>query len=133
MATFSSNAVLMAPHYPYPSITAGLTSPFRRLRFFEPVLPFRSRMLYNNNMYTLAGVAAERLRQESWEDLTRRYIFEPLDMTSSDFMHQSNWDGNFAVPYTRINGAREEVPRDFFRLVCSQVSQIRKTIHIHQK
>ncbi len=87
----------------------------RRLRFFEPVVPFRSEYLYTNNMYVLAGAVAETLEEDTWENLIMRYIYEPLEMASSSFVDVLDWDNSqAAVPYTSSNGYREEAPRELF-------------------
>lgn len=56
---------------------------FRRLPHLKPAVPFRSEMLYNNTMYTIAGHIEERISGISWEGMVRQWILEPLGMTSS--------------------------------------------------
>ncbi len=49
----------------------------------EPRSEFRSQYLYNNVMYTAAGVAAGEAAHSDWDTLVRERIFQPLRMTSS--------------------------------------------------
>lgn len=45
--------------------------------------------MYNNQMYALAGIVAERLAGgKPWHQLIRQYVFEPLNMTSSTFVSE---------------------------------------------
>ena len=41
--------------------------------------------IYSNAGYTTAGVIAELITGESWEDLLRKELFEPLSLTSAGF------------------------------------------------
>ena len=38
---------------------------------------------YSNDGFGLAGLMLETVLQESWEELVRKHIFEPLGMTNS--------------------------------------------------
>jgi CubicO group peptidase (beta-lactamase class C family) len=44
-----------------------------------------TKFLYSNLGYTLAGAVAERVGGQSWEDLMREIVFNPLRMTSCGF------------------------------------------------
>lgn len=75
----------------HPDRTYGGTPGEQRAAFLadalvqEPVgTPGRS-CLYSNAGYALAGYMAERVSGESWEQLVRRVVFEPLGMASSGF------------------------------------------------
>lgn len=38
--------------------------------------------------------------QDTWENLTRKYIFNPLGMSSTDFTHEADMTkDNIAIPY----------------------------------
>ena len=54
----------------------------------KPIMPFRSEFKYNNLMYGLLTYVTEVIGGDSWENLMRQHIFEPLGMVSSDFTHQ---------------------------------------------
>ena len=58
------------------------------MRFLEPNKEFRSEFKYNNLMYGLLTHVTEVLGGDSWENLMKRHIFQPLGMTSSDFTHE---------------------------------------------
>jgi CubicO group peptidase (beta-lactamase class C family) len=44
-----------------------------------------SKYLYSNLGYVVAGAMAERAAGDSWEELMRKFVFEPLGMTSAGF------------------------------------------------
>ena len=52
---------------------------------WPPAVPPGEQFLYSNAGYVIAGVMAERVTGELWEDLMRQRLFEPLGMTSAGF------------------------------------------------
>src|SRR6476469_2559946 len=56
-----------------------------RIRFLEPNAELRQRWQYNNFMFLVQGVLAEKLYGRKWEALVKEKIFDPLAMSSSDF------------------------------------------------
>lgn len=50
-----------------------------------PEAPHGKKFIYSNEGYAIAGAIIERVTGESWEDLMRERIFEPLGMTSAGF------------------------------------------------
>merc|ERR1712018_478335 len=83
----------------------------RSLRYHAPIADFRTRFIYNNFLYAAAGYTAEILagqrnkKHESWSDLTRIFILDPLGMNNTHFIGESTKTGvflnqSFARPYT---------------------------------
>jgi CubicO group peptidase (beta-lactamase class C family) len=58
---------------------------FDRLRYLEPNKDFRTFFQYQNLMYLTAGYLIGKLSDSSWEAFVRERIFEPLEMTNSNF------------------------------------------------
>jgi CubicO group peptidase (beta-lactamase class C family) len=56
---------------------------FARLRFLEPSRDFRAEFQYNNLMYLTAGVLAETVAGQTWEDLVRQRILGAARMSST--------------------------------------------------
>ena len=54
-----------------------------RMRYLEPGSSFREKYLYNNAGFFIAGEAAARVDNRSWENLTDARIIRPLGMTRS--------------------------------------------------
>ena len=76
------------------------------LRYLEPNRPPRTTFQYNNQCYVLAGRVLERLSGESFEELLRTRILEPLGMSRTRFFIEDlEEDGNRAVGYGRPDGS----------------------------
>lgn len=77
----------------YASLAQRLAGPERGQRAdalstflsLAPVVKPGTEMRYSNAGYTVAAVFAERAADQSWEDLVRLRVFEPLGMTSARF------------------------------------------------
>ena len=82
------------------------------MRYHKPEYQFRTKFIYNNYMYTLGGVVAEVLERESWEELTRTRLLEPLGMTSSGFLSDVRMTDKIARSYTLVDGKYVEVSRN---------------------
>lgn len=87
------------------------------LRYHKPEAAFRTHFLYNNHMYALAGYVAEVLEGESWEQLVRRRILEPLDMTSTRFVSEvvDSQPNRLAASYGFLDGQFRPVDIDFLQ------------------
>jgi CubicO group peptidase (beta-lactamase class C family) len=51
----------------------------------KPAHPPGTKFAYSNVGYTIAGAMAEKATSESWEDLVKREVFEPLELTGAGF------------------------------------------------
>jgi CubicO group peptidase (beta-lactamase class C family) len=79
---------------------------YGRLRFLEFNRTFRQRWQYNNLMVMTAGVLAERVTGQSWEDLVRQRIFLPLGMARSNFSVAGIVRADdYALPYDEHTGS----------------------------
>lgn len=56
----------------------------QRVQYMEPSEPLRRKWQYNNFMYLLQGVVAEKITGKSWEDNIREKFFKPLGMNNSN-------------------------------------------------
>ncbi|MBN2409078.1 MAG: serine hydrolase [Candidatus Aminicenantes bacterium] len=84
---------------------------FDRLRYLEPSKDFRAVWQYQNLMYMTAGHLVGVLSQSSWEDFTRKRIFEPLGMTSSGFsIEDMKAAPDHSLPYAEKKDKVEEIP-----------------------
>ena len=55
-----------------------------RIEYHQPVTTIRNKFYYNNFMFMLQGVVAERITNKSWEENIRESIFKPLGMERSN-------------------------------------------------
>jgi CubicO group peptidase (beta-lactamase class C family) len=82
----------------------------QRSRLTELVLAQRpasapgSKMAYSNNGYAILGAAAEQVTGETWENLMRQRLFEPLGMTTAGFGPPGRADAVDA-PWGHVGGA----------------------------
>jgi CubicO group peptidase (beta-lactamase class C family) len=56
----------------------------QRMQYMEPSEPLRRKWQYNNFMFMLQGLVAEKLTGKSWEDNISQKLFEPLGMNNSN-------------------------------------------------
>ena len=56
----------------------------QRVKYMEPSEPLRSKWQYNNFMFMLQGVVAEKLTGKLWEDNIRERLLQPLGMNNSN-------------------------------------------------
>ena len=64
--------------------TFSKDSLIKRIEYHKPFTTIRNKYWYNNFMFLVQGVIAERITGESWEDNIREMIFEPLEMKRSN-------------------------------------------------
>ena len=60
----------------------------QRIKYMEPTAPLRQTWQYNNFMFLVQGMIAEKLSGKSWEKNVKEKIFAPLGMTHSNFSIQ---------------------------------------------
>lgn len=63
--------------------TDSRDSMMRRIQYMEPTEPIRQKWQYNNFMFLLQGMVAEKMSGKSWEQNIKEKIFTPLGMTAS--------------------------------------------------
>jgi CubicO group peptidase (beta-lactamase class C family) len=82
-----------------------------RMRFHEFEAPFRSRYVYSNAMYTVAGELIPAITGMSWDEFLRTRIFTPLGMQRSNTsVAQTGADGNAASPHQEFDGVVRPIP-----------------------
>lgn len=87
----------------------------KRVQYMEPSAGLRERWQYNNFMFLMQGVIAEKLTGKSWEANINEHFFGPLGMKTSNF---SIWDGksaDFAKGY-RSDESDQIEPMDYYRI-----------------
>ncbi|HQT22083.1 MAG: hypothetical protein B7X86_03270 [Sphingobacteriales bacterium 17-39-43] len=84
-----------------------------KISFMKPSLGFREGYIYNNNMYTLAGLAIEAVSGKSWEENVHERIFKPLEMNSSGFTGVGARPENHSLSYFEAEGTGKLTARTF--------------------
>jgi CubicO group peptidase (beta-lactamase class C family) len=87
----------------------------QRIQYMEPSAPWRQTWQYNNWMFLLQGVIAEKIYGKTWEELVTEKIFAPLGMRSSNF---APWDGNYPDLAKAYRTDDEDLiqPMDYYRI-----------------
>lgn len=71
-----------------------------RLAYLEPTARFRSKFQYSNLMFVAAGHVAEVATGQTWEQLVRRRVLEPLGMGRTAFsLEEARGLDDVALPY----------------------------------
>jgi len=84
---------------------------FNRLSFLEPSHNFRTVFQYQNQMIMTAGYLVGELSHSTWEEFTRKRIFEPLGMTSSSFsIEDMKAVADHSLPYGEKKDKVVEIP-----------------------
>ncbi len=78
---------------------------------------FRTKMMYNNFMYGLAGCIAEKLTGDTWENLIKDRFFDILGMKDAVFIDKVKDEdmANFAKPHMTIKGQLQQIDTDVHR------------------
>lgn len=84
----------------------------RGLAFLEPEYGFRSGYAYDNLLYVVAGEVAAAAGGASYEELTRREVFEPLGLGCRVGEWRSVEVDNVAQPHRRLGAANVVVRAD---------------------
>ena len=87
----------------------------RRMRFLRPFASPRSRYMYNNNAYMVAGLVVQSASGMPWGEFVRRRILEPLGMRGTLTGFQGlDARGNVATPHLEVNDTVRPIAyRDF--------------------
>ena len=81
------------------------------IRNMDASMNFRSKALYNNVVYSVAGHVVEQLGAGgSWELLLRELVLDPLNMTETSFYHARDHPDKFAQPYVHPHGMHSAWP-----------------------
>lgn len=74
----------------------------RRLKYLDPVSPFRSTAAYQNTLFLVAAEVLESITGNSWERFVRERIFAPLDMQNTVILQsERKARSNIALPHIR--------------------------------
>ncbi len=82
-----------------------------RLPYLAMSHDFRSTFQYNNLMYMTAGYLAGEVSGQGWEQLVRKSILDPLQMSSTNFSDaESEKSVDHALPYSEHGGVAKRIP-----------------------
>ena len=91
-----------------------------KFRYLKAGAPIRTKMLYSNLMYMLAGYLIERVTGEKWSDFVRSRLLAPIGMNNTNFSVTENSQvENRALPYCLADGKIAEMPWEDIKAVGS--------------
>ena len=86
----------------------------KRLTYHEPATGVRQKWIYNNFMFLVQGVVAEKVTGKSWEDNIKEHIFEPLGMNRSNSVIEGLKNGENAAFGYKLDDKREVTKVDYY-------------------
>jgi len=101
------------PRHDFVWYGADLTSRdlYQRLRYLEPSAPLRGEWQYQNLMFMTAGLLAESVTGESWQDALRERILDPLQMGKATLsLEDLKQRADIAFPYAESPRGTRRVP-----------------------
>lgn len=82
---------------------------FRRFRYMEPACSFREKANYSNPGFVVAGMLAARLGGDTYENLIKKELFEPLSMKRSGVSAADHAKENVAEAHQLLPGGGSKV------------------------
>ncbi|MEN5088885.1 serine hydrolase [Sphingobacterium faecium] len=84
--------------------TPNRDSLMQRIKYMEPNVGLREKWQYNNYMFLLQGMIAEKITGKTWEQNIKEKLFIPLAMTRSNTsIYDMQKDSDASLPYTLKN------------------------------
>lgn len=81
------------------------------VQYLPPSAQFRETFLYNNILYSIAGYAAARLNNSSWEESIDQMLFQPLEMNETQFEIPSDENSDdYAIGFIHQAGFHNPLP-----------------------
>lgn len=82
-----------------------------KLKYLSPSADLRARFQYQNLMYMSAGMLAEEITGQSWEQLIQTRFFGPLGMNRSNAsLAELQTDPNHALPHRKKGESVQRIP-----------------------
>lgn len=110
--------------------TASPKDVIKTMRYHDMEAPFRSRYVYSNVMYSVAGEVVAAVSGMSWGDFMQQRLFTPLQMNRSNtsITHFQSADDNIARPHQWIDGELVRIPWRNFDNVAASAS-VNSSVH----
>jgi len=88
---------------------------FRKLQYMEPKVPLRTTFLYNNLMYAAVGYLIELQTGQTWEQVVRERLMQPLEMKDSLFtVAEMTKQADIGVGYTERRDSFELYNKPYY-------------------
>lgn len=85
-----------------------------KIAYMRPQFGFREGYIYNNMMFSTAGLVLEQVTGMSWEEIIRQKIFTQLGMSASCFTaDEMKTYGNYSLSYFETDSTKKLLPKKF--------------------
>jgi CubicO group peptidase (beta-lactamase class C family) len=85
-----------------------------KISYMRPQFGFREGYIYNNMMFSCAGVVMEQVTGLSWEEIIRQKLFAPLNMNASCFTtEEMKKYGNYSRSYFEPDSTHRLLPKQY--------------------
>ena len=85
-----------------------------KIAYMKPQYGFREAYIYNNMMFSGAGLVMEQVTGMSWEEIIRQKLFAPLGMGASCFTaEEMEKYGNYSHAYFETDSTKRLLPKKF--------------------
>lgn len=88
-----------------PETTLTRAQIVEKLRYIKPATSFRSGYAYDNMLYVVAGQLIEEICKDTWENVVRKRILEPLQMEHTTTSSTTPPGANKGWPHGRVSTA----------------------------
>lgn len=107
-----------------------LAEQIKRLKTVDAAAPLRTRLIYQNTMYNLAGLLIERLSGQKWEQFLTERLWSPLGMKSTFAKREAITAKHTHVePYDYIDNALYKANWDFPANQSDAAGSVWSSIH----
>ncbi|MCB1685176.1 MAG: serine hydrolase [Pseudomonadales bacterium] len=112
------------------SLQMPLAEQIRRLPLVVPEAAPRTRLIYQNTMYELAGLIIERVSGKPWERFLRERLWRPLGMRET-YGARADIPGRkvHVVPHDYLRGELRELPYDLPAQMADAAGSVWSSIH----
>lgn len=85
-----------------------------KIAYMRPQYGFREGYIYNNMMFSSAGLVMEQVAGMSWEEIIRRKLLSPLNMSATCFTtdEMKNY-GNYSLSYFEVDSTHRLLAKQY--------------------
>jgi CubicO group peptidase (beta-lactamase class C family) len=107
-----------------------LDEQIRRLRLVDAIAPARTRLIYQNTMYELAGEIIERASGKRWEEFLNERLWQPIGMGET-VAERGMIPGNLShvLPYRVVDGQLVQADWDLYEDHADAAGSVWSSLH----
>ena len=106
-----------------------LDEQIRRLQSVEAAAPIRTRLIYQNTMFEIAGLVIKRITGKAWEQFLTERLWQPIGMQNTFGDRSSIGDKSHVMPYLYNNEKLSVAKWDFADDYANAAGSVWSSIH----